>query len=150
MCGRLLPMPSRASTLALLRIIWAALLMGEVTFFIVIATVIWPSSRPPGDDQLLKMLFYADVAALLTMVPVGLFLRNSMFNRARQQTQDAGSAMYQTGSIILWAMCEGVVFLGLVGAMLNKGPWPYLIPAIIAAAVQLATFPTASSIDESV
>ena len=39
-------------------------------------------------------------------------------------------------------MCEGTSFFGLVGAMLNGGPWPHLIVSIIAMAAQALTFPT--------
>jgi hypothetical protein len=152
---RTTPDPTNAdrSRLTTLRIIWAALLMGQLMFLGVIMLVLWKRdpAAPRPDQRMLDILFYVSVALLLTAVPVGWFLRGHIFRAARERDGRSGvpGPAYVTGNIVFWAMCEGVSFLGLVGAMLNNGPWPHLVVPIIAMAVQAITFPTGAAMDEN-
>ena len=139
--NRGMPSDSQA-TLMTLRIIWAALLIGQIVFFLVIAFVLWPHGRRTMDERTLKLLFYVGGVMLLTMIPIGFVLRSTMFRKGLDERGNVRPAAYTTGNIVLWAMCEGASFFGLVGAMLNNGPWPHLIVTIIAVAVQVVTFPT--------
>jgi hypothetical protein len=132
-----------------LRIIWGALLMGQIIFFGVIVFVLWPQHRRTMDEQTLRLLFYVECAMLLTMIPVGFALRSITFRNGRDERGNVRPGAYSTGNILLWAMCEGVSFFGLVGAMLNNAPWPHLIVTIIAVVVQLITFPTGGEMGES-
>jgi len=136
--------------LVTIRIIWAALLMGQLLFFLVIAFVLWPQGRKSGDPQFLRLLFFAECAMLLTAVPIGFVLRSQTFHKGRDESGNVRPAAYVTGNIILWATCEGASFFGLVGALLNNGPWPHLIITIIAVTVQLMTFPTGAPMRESI
>jgi hypothetical protein len=133
--------------LTVLRIIWFALLMGQLMFFGVIVFVFWnqpPAGAPPRDERFLQTLFYIGVAMLVTTLPVGWMLRANVFRLGRQRAGTSGvpAPAYVTGNILFWAMCEGASFFGLVGAMLNGGPWPHLVVSIIAMAAQALTFPT--------
>jgi hypothetical protein len=49
------------------------------------------------------------------------------------------------GNIIFWALCEGVGFMELVGALLNRGRGPHLIVAGIAIAMIVVNFPTGNA-----
>src|SRR3982751_2265539 len=106
------------ATLMTLRIIWAALLMGQIIFFLVIAFVLWPKGRRTVDERVLRMLFYIGCVMLLTMIPVGFVLRSTMFRKGQDERGNVRPAAYTTGNIVLWALCEGASFFGLVGAML--------------------------------
>src|SRR5262249_32910585 len=106
--------------------------------------VVWPQPQPPRpmDERVLRMLFYVGCVMLLTIVPVTFFIRGRTFSNGRDERGNVRPAAYASGSIIFWAGCEGVSVFGLVGALLNRGPWPFLTLSIIAAAVQVLAFPT--------
>jgi F0F1-type ATP synthase membrane subunit c/vacuolar-type H+-ATPase subunit K len=125
-----------------LRIIWAALLIGQVIFFLAIAFVLWPQGQRTTNEQFLQTLFYVACAMLLTVVPVTFFIRSVTFRNGRDERGNVRPPAYATGNIIFWAGCEGVSFFGLVGALLNHGPWPHLVVSVIAVAAQILAFPT--------
>src|SRR4051794_28596393 len=97
-----------------LRIIWAAMLMGEVSFMF-IALVLGPKMNSQVDVTLLAQIC---AGMLLVMVPTAFVIRGVVY---RKGTQDGGvsPAAYMTGNIIFWAMCEGVSFFGLVVTLLS-------------------------------
>ena len=130
--------PSPAAQLRVLRIIWFALLMGQVMFLIV-ATTFAASPDPQGDAQL---LFYLALGMLVVLGPVAYLIRRTTFARGRQADGTIGSGAYATGNIIFWAMFEGVGMFSIVGAMLNGGRGPHLYVTAIALAIQVASFPT--------
>lgn len=140
------PSTSPGVRLMNLRIIWGALLMGQLTFLAVIVLVVWNRQSPAAapDPRVLDLLFYVSVGMLLTMVTTGFLIRSFVYRKGRAFTgTDAVSGgAYASGNIVLWALCEGASFFGLVGAMLNCRPWPHLAVPIVAMAVQALTFPT--------
>ena len=133
------PPPTPEKALLTLRIIWAALLMGQLVF-LVIVLAIGPGMSGP-DPDIMRMLFYVLVAILVTIIPVAHLIRGVIYNKGRQDGT-VSPAAYATGSILFLAMCEGVGMAGLVFALLNGGRGPHLIVALIAIAVQAINFPT--------
>jgi hypothetical protein len=123
-----------------LRIIWAALWMGEV-MFLVVATIVAAAPDPPqpGTTQL---LFYLALGMLVVMAPVAYILRLTTYARGRQGDGTIAPGAYATGNIIFWAMFEGVGMFAIVGVLLNGGRGPHLLIAAIAIAVHLVNFPT--------
>jgi hypothetical protein len=145
---------ARARMILTLRVIWFALLAGEVMFAAVVAFLI--SSRPPaGAAQ--PVLTYASFGILLAALPVTFTLRRSMFRRADPAATGGGAGpgggrvppatAYFGGNVLFWASCEGVVFLAIVAALINATFWPTIVAAGVAVALQLATFPTAMKLD---
>ena len=132
-----------------LRIIWAALLMGQVAFFLVIAFLLWPKGRPLMEQRMLRVVFFCQVVMLLTLVPVTFVIRNQIFQRNRDERGNVRPAAYGTCNIIFWAGCEGVSMFGLAGALLANGPWPHLIVSIIAVIAQILAFPTGAPMRQS-
>jgi len=139
------PSTSSPVRLTILRIIWAALLIGEGTFLILIIRVLIPNRTVPSQPQ--PLLIPISFAMCFTTIPITFFIRRLIFNKARQKAGALTIAAYTTGNIIFWAGCDGVAFFGMVVALLNASLWPTIICVAVAMALQVITFPTGMSID---
>src|SRR5687768_1818121 len=138
--------PSFETRLRVLRIIWAALLMGQVMFLGVIVALLWPS-RTPGQTltpQVRQLLLYVATAMLVGAIGLGYLVRRMMYKTAPDGT--VAMANYGGGNIILWAMCEGVSMFALVAMLLDGKPWPFLAISLVAMANQVITFPTGNNV----
>jgi hypothetical protein len=139
--------------LTTLRIIWGAMLMGQLMFLGVIFAVFhpeWnaPPSAPPA-TQPPDMLFYCSVG-LLVMCAIGAFLiRGTVFNANRDEQGLLKQQGYATGTIIYMAMLEAAAFFGLVNIILHKALWPHILIAGIAIVLQLIAFPTGNNVAET-
>lgn len=129
--------PSRA--LLVTRIIWFALLSGQVLFLAIIV-VLWNVGSIKADLQLASVLGMCAVGVLFSAVTVGLFVRNQIYKRywVGEVVTPAG---YVQGNIVFLAMCEGASFLGLI-AVLFRGTFGLeLIVPLLALVVQVVNFP---------
>src|SRR5438132_10795132 len=130
-----------AGRLMTLRIIWAALLLGQLVFLGVIVFTIWPNEQHTIDLELLRTEFYISIAMLVTGIVVGLVVRRLVFGR-RLPDGTVDPVKYSTGNIIFWAMCEGPSFFGLVIMMQAGEGLPYAMVPAVAMAMQVLSFPT--------
>jgi F0F1-type ATP synthase membrane subunit c/vacuolar-type H+-ATPase subunit K len=137
------PQPSDAQRLLTLRIIWAALLMGQV-MYLVVATTFAASPAPSNGTRgdLPQLLFYLAAAMLVTSIPIAYALRAIVYRRGRQPDGSVAPAEYATGNILFWAMMEADGMFAITGALLNGGRGPHLYVAAVAMAVQILNFPT--------
>jgi F0F1-type ATP synthase membrane subunit c/vacuolar-type H+-ATPase subunit K len=138
--------PSLDARLRVLRIIWAALLMGQVIFIAVIVWFVWPG-QTPGQQmtaELRQIFLYVGIAMLAGAIPVGYIVRRMVYRPAPDGTVTAGN--YASGNILLWAMSEGVSFFALVAMLLDGKPWPFLAIALVAMANQVISFPTGNGV----
>ena len=136
--------PNPPPSLIALRIIWFALIMGQVVFAAVVLTML----AHPGQKPLPPVFLYVDVVMLATMIPIAFVVRAILYRNGRTSSGTVAPAAYATGNIIFWAMCEGSAFFSLVCTMLNGGPGTPLLLAGIALAVQIANFPTGRPLRE--
>jgi hypothetical protein len=131
------PQPSPAARLRVLRIIWAALLMGQLMFLVVAMT--FGRASQPGDQTL---LFYIAAGMLVMITPLAYLLRAQTYASGRQADGSISGSAYATGNILFWAMFEGVGMFSIVGVMLNGGRGPHLFVTAVALAMQIVNFPT--------
>ena len=123
------------------RVVWFMLLMGQVVYvaYILYQWSVGPAERS-GNVDLPWSLFYVSIAMLLMGIAIGLFWRAQTYKRHWQ-----GSAVtpegYAHGNIMLLAMCETLAFVSLTATLVAGRWWPFVIPAVIAAAVQVVNFP---------
>jgi hypothetical protein len=129
--------------LMVLRIIWGAMLIGEVTFMFV-ALLIGPRMHATVDTTML-----ARVAAgmFVLLLPAAFIVRKAMY-RADPADGSVTMANYTAGNIIFWAMCEGVAFFGLVITMLAGKAGLGFAVAVAAMIVQIVNFPTGGPVRE--
>ena len=125
-----------------IRIIWAALILGQVAFAAVIAFA--PLEIRSQSAEFQRTLQIVAIAMLVVLVPLGMLIRLLIFRSGRDSTTGAVSlGAYMTGTLLFLAMCEGVGFMGLTGLMMSAGKSkPHLIVAATVLLIQLASFPT--------
>jgi hypothetical protein len=141
-------------SLVSVRIIWAALLMGQLFFLAIIVLVIWPSRRATAVIPDVATLFYAAVIMLVMAGPVAWFVRGAIYRSGRARVDavapNVGRApvppqAYVTGNIVFLAMFEGASFVGLVCMMLSGRPLPSVVVPAVAMAIQVLNFPTGAA-----
>ena len=133
----------RRSAIMTTRIIWAALLMGQVVFLAVVLTLRQNAEESDAakTSPISHMLFYTGVFMLIVAVPAAYFLRSTIYRRGGSDRNVTPQA-YITGNILFLAICEGVSFVGLIGILLSGTMWPHLAISMVAIAVQSLNFPT--------
>src|SRR5436309_3124256 len=92
---------SPAQTLLALRIIWAALLLGQLVFLGVLITALWGHQRT-HDEHVVKVIFYVSIVMLVTVVPIGWFVRGFIYRagRTREGITTVPPSAYTTGNIV--------------------------------------------------
>ena len=139
-------MPARG-VLATIRIIWAAMLMGELVFLGVIFFLLRGGNPPaPAAAEVTRTLLFASIFFLVVAVVVGYFLRSRLYE-PRQADGSVAPGKYVTGNIILLALCEGAAFFGLVVCMLSGHFLPAIFVPAVGMAIQLLNFPTGAPLE---
>lgn len=128
------------------RVIWAALLVGQLAFLAVIWFLLKSGnvSLQPATGHL---LFLVSAAMLAGMLPIAWLIRRAMIRPGSDGLVSTGA--YGTGNIVFYAMCEGPSFAGLIGILLGGVFWPNLIVPLIAMAAQILHFPAALNLRNS-
>lgn len=129
-----------ARTLAVLRVLWTLLLVGQAILVSVAAIVMRSASKPMLDEDTAWQLFGATSIMLVVNVLLGSYLRNQIYKR-HWQGHVVKPAGYFFGNIVMLAMLESVVMLGIVVSMLRLTFWPWLLPGGVALLVYLVNFP---------
>src|SRR2546423_12110430 len=97
-----------AVALRVIRIIWAALLMGVLSFFVA-AYLMGPKQRPM-DAKMLELLLYVAIAMLVAMVCVGFFMRAMTYRNHRDENGAVSPGGYSSGNTVLFPCWEGPAF----------------------------------------
>lgn len=129
------------SVLFTTRVIWFALLCGQVMFMFFALFMIADAGKEVAEESSDLLLFYIACGMLVTLLPAGLFIRNQVYKSHWREHRVAAPG-YFIGNLILLAMMEGVSFLGLVGVMLGGKMVPFILPSVVAMLVQVVNFPT--------
>lgn len=139
--------PTRQQALLMTRIIWSAMMAGQLMFFAVVNFVILPQvHRDPSHQQ--PMLTWIAAGLTASIVPVSMLVRLTIFKKASVNGQVAIRS-FVLGNIIFWANSEGAAFFSLIVAVVNGALWPTAMFAGGALALQAITFPTGSNLAES-
>lgn len=123
------------------RVLWTALLLGEIAFAAVVAalTTGMLGDAPAADPDLAPIMTGVGLLMLVTVVPIAYFIRGQVYKRHWRDHAVAPQG-YFTGNLLLWAACEGVTFFGLV-VVLVTGSWSPLLMAVVAMTVQIVNYP---------
>lgn len=138
---------NRRATLMVLRVVWLALLVGQLGFG---AVVIFMAMRAEPTDQAHlggQMLAIAG-GVLIGAIGLGYFVRNQSYKKHWQEHAVTPPGFFQ-GNLILLAALEGSSFLTLVFVMLSGEVFPLVLPAVASLAVQCANFPTGEPMQPS-
>ncbi|HEY7088953.1 MAG TPA: hypothetical protein VH518_12740 [Tepidisphaeraceae bacterium] len=135
--------PTPRSALTTLRIIWAALLMGQIIFLLVILTM-RSSGTSPRPVEGTRMLAYIAIGMVVVMAPAAFVLRGVLYG-PRDSRGYIAPQKYTAGNVIFFALLEGASFMGLVAFLL--GDPLGLLASAVAMAIQAVNFPTGSLLD---
>ncbi len=134
---------NRRATLLIVRIIWFALVLGQVGF----GVVAYLSTRSPGAEagqqpQLGSQMFVISLGVLIGAIGLGYFARNQSYKKFWQGHAVTPPGFFM-GNLILFSALEGASFLSLVFAMTTGQFFPLALPAAVSLAVQVVNFPSA-------
>ncbi|MCC6580630.1 MAG: hypothetical protein IT440_09320 [Phycisphaeraceae bacterium] len=128
------------TTLLMMRMLWAALLSGQVIFLVVIV-VLWILGKAPENAALSRSVFYVGGVLLVLASALGPMIRNQIY-KANWRGDAVLPKGYITGNIVFLAMFEAASFVGLLAVMLSgRFSYPLAVP-VLALAVQVINFPT--------
>jgi F0F1-type ATP synthase membrane subunit c/vacuolar-type H+-ATPase subunit K len=133
-------------TLLVTRIVWGALLAGQLMFLGVIVAMgrVQAVSAPLVDPQ--RMLFLVSAAFTVVAIGMGYFVRMQTY-KAGWQGDAIRPASYFTGNLLLLALLEGASLLALVVTMLHGALWPTIAPAVVAMMMQVVNFPNGRAME---
>jgi len=136
-------MLNSAPVLLRLRIIWAALVLGVVTFGAFVGLLVAAGGLPGAGHHAAPadMLTLIAVAMLVMMIPAGLFARNQFYKKNWRANVVTPSG-YFTGNLLLLAMLEGVAMFSIVATLIIGAFGWAILPGVIALALLLVNFPT--------
>ena len=123
------------------RIIWGALLLGQLSTAAVLAGVVAQGKGPPTPPPNLLLMVGIDAGLLAVAIVVVVVVRAIGFRGASGDA--AVRARYSTGMIVPMACLEGASFLGIIVAFLSGHLLPAGIVPATALAIQLTLFPRA-------
>lgn len=132
---------SPTSAVLTLRVLWGALLLGQVSLVVVILAMGEQRFQTDKMKDFVQGLFWLSWAFLAIVVPAGYFLRNQIYKRYwREQAIEPGA--YVIGNLLLLTMLEGMALFGWILALLGGRFLPTALPSFVAMGVQVINFPT--------
>lgn len=132
--------PTPEQSLAILRVLWAILLVGQLLLIGIAAMVMHSSKAVAMDQDLTFKLFGFNAGLLVFNIILGTFVRSQIYKRCWRG--DVVTPLgYFTANVVLLALLEMVVFFGILISILDKNFWPSLLPSVLAMMVYGVNFP---------
>jgi len=123
-----------------LRIIWLAMLAGQLAFVGIVYAMIQGDYDPVVTGDLAQSMFYA-VMGVLTLGVVGGYLARMQTYKRCWEGNRVTPEGYFMGNLLLYAIMEGVSIIGMVLVLLTAQLAPHLVPAAAAVLVMAINFP---------
>ncbi|HSV14235.1 MAG TPA: hypothetical protein VLI90_08240 [Tepidisphaeraceae bacterium] len=121
------------------RVAWAAMLAGQLIFFITINRL-WNAGRFDPRPDLSRTLFLVNVGVFASVLAAGWFLRRSI---ARPEIDGMISPrVFARATIVFIALCGLPVLLGVVTMAISLEMWPTIVVPALAFTIQLLNFPS--------
>jgi hypothetical protein len=122
------------------RVMWFALLAGQLVWVMFVAMLISNGMVAPVKDEVAAKFLIVSWAMVIVAVPLGYFLRMQTYKRHWQADVIAPQG-YLVGNLFLWALCEGCSVVTIGFALLEGTLWPSLVPSLVALSVQVFNYP---------
>ncbi len=141
------PLESPDGAKFITRLIWIAMLMGQVSLMFVVLASQESTSQTAIPLANIWNLFIASWVTLVICVGGGLFARNQMYKRHWVDKAVTPVGYFQ-GNLILLALCEVASLFGWVVVMMHETfGWPVWVP-VLAMAVQILNFPNGRAMQD--
>lgn len=132
--------PTPEQTLAILRVLWGVLLVGQLLLIGVAAMVINSNSDSAIKPELTLKLFGLNAGLLVVNVILGTFIRSQIYKRS-WRGHVVSPLGYFTGNVVMLALLEMVIFFGILVSILSKSFMPSILPAVLAMMVYGVNYP---------
>ncbi len=130
-----------------IRIIWAMMLAGQLVFLIVVVTLLG-TGFVEGPTDLHPVAGYIGLGVLVVAAPAAHIARQQVY-KANWQGEAISPGGYANGNIVHLAILEGAAIVNLIAALIS-GSWvPGLISALVAMAIQAASYPNGRAMQPS-
>lgn len=133
----------RERTTLTLRVFWGAMLAGLVLLFLLVLSLWSKDAVPDSPPSVVRGLGYVVVIMLVTLVPLGYFIRNQQYKK-HWRGDAIAPAGYLSGNLVLFVFCELIASVGLAATLIARSHgWQYLtaVPVLIAVVVLMVNFP---------
>ena len=134
------PTPTPQQTLAILRVLWGILLVGQLLLIGVAAMVVNSSPASAMNADMTLKLFGLNAGLLVFNVILGTFIRSQIYKRS-WRGQVVAPLGYFTGNVVMLALLEMVIFFGILVSILSKSFMPSILPALLAMMVYGVNYP---------
>jgi hypothetical protein len=138
---------NRRITLIVMRIIWSALIVGQVGFGAVVLYQV-KIGQAGDQSQLVGQMLAIAIAVLIAAVGIGYFSRNQSYKKHWQGNAVTPPGFFQ-GNLILFAALEGASFITLIFVMTTGQVFPMILPAVASLGIQFANFPSGLPMQDS-
>lgn len=137
--------PSQHSLISVLRMLFFAMLFGQISFGAIIAFVMGKTTAIPLPiDSKIAMAIGVPFSAIAILVAYKIYAARLLKARAFTDTKQKLEG-YKTASIVRWAIMEGVCLLNVV-LFFVLGDFNFLFCALAVLALFLTTMPTLSKL----
>jgi len=123
-----------------LRIIWMAIVTGQVAFVAIVVAMIRGGMQPYVTGELAQSLFYASMGVLVLGLVGGYIARMQTYKRCWEADRVTPEGFFM-GNLLLYAIMEGVSIVGVVVVFLTAQLSPQIVPAAAALLVMVINFP---------
>lgn len=130
---------NRRGTLLIVRIVWLALLVGQLGFGAVVLQQVM-AGQSGGQTQLRGQMLAIATGVLIGAVGIGYFARNQSYKKHWRGDAVTPPGFFQ-GNLILLAVLELASFVTLIFVMVTGQVFPMILPAVASLAIQCANFP---------
>ncbi len=130
--------------LTAVRLIWVALLVGQVIFFGSAMFIGRSGAMATLPASTTSVLFYVAVGLLVVVTPLAYVLRA----KVRGSDRPVPFEKFVSSTVVFHGMMEGVSMVGLVVMLLSGTLIPAIIVPLIAVGVMAVNFPTGADLQK--
>jgi FtsH-binding integral membrane protein len=133
---------NRRATLMVVRIVWSALVLGQLGFGVVVYLTLQSGSMSQQyQPHLAPQMLAIAIAVLVGAMGLGYFVRNQAYKKHWCE-HAVGPPGFFMGNLILLALLEGASFVTFVFVLMTGQLLPMILPAVASLAVQAVNFPS--------
>jgi hypothetical protein len=128
--------------LAQARVVWAVFVAGVIAMTAIgvfMARAADPY-EPHGDTHADFIVLVVSIAAVIVLIPLGLFLRGQTFKRGWVGDAVTPSA-YLGGCVVAWAMADAAAVFGVGGMIMSQRVMPNVLPTAVSLLLLIAMWP---------
>jgi len=132
--------------LAMTRLLWFAMLLGQVVFLIIIGVVLETGGADEEAGEPMLPLTLAAAAAVIIAAPMAFVMRGQIF-KMNWQGDRVTERGFVTGNTVCLAILEGAAFFALVTCLINENLIPGALIAAVAMGAFVLAYPKASALE---